>query len=273
MKGCFGMNSKKKDKIEKVSKPYLKGDVYDRTTIPGALKFFVGTVVMAIVYLLVCMMMNWDQQWLNIVVNAAVLVLTYLMFAQFGMNAGADAVNQGEIMYSRQEKGRPVADWERKLCYHPLKGLMTGLIGSIPILVCSIILALVAQRQMSGVGTLPSWVGSIEKRPEFGAALAVYHETGSLTIESAMRLIVRMTTMPFVNMIGADNSDGMLLMERISPILNLLPAAAYGIGYINGVGVRTTVHTNIALGKKKAKRKQAKERRDRTQRRGPEQLN
>ena len=156
MKGCFGMNSKKKDKIEKVSKPYLKGDVYDRTTIPGALKFFVGTVVMAIVYLLVCMMMNWDQQWLSIAVNAAVLVLTYLMFAQFGMNAGADAVNQGEIMYSRQEKGRPVADWERKLCYHPLKGLMTGLIGSIPILVCSIILALVAQRQMSGVGTLPS---------------------------------------------------------------------------------------------------------------------
>ena len=135
------------------------------------------------------------------------------------------------------------------------------------------ILALVAQRQMSGVGTLPSWVGSIEKRPEFGAALAVYHETGSLTIESVMRLIVRMTTMPFVNMIGADNSDGMLLMERISPVLNLLPAAAYGIGYINGVGVRTTVHTNIALGKKKAKRKQAKERRDRTQRRGPEQLN
>ena len=109
------MNSKKKAKIEKVSKPYLKGDVYDRTTIPGALKFFVGTVVMAIVYLLVCMMMNWDQQWLNIVVNAAVLVLTYLMFAQFGMNAGADAVNQGEIMYSRQEKGRPVADWKAVL--------------------------------------------------------------------------------------------------------------------------------------------------------------
>ena len=140
-------------------------------------------------------------------------------------------------------------------------------------MLCSVILALVAKRQMSGIGTLPSWVGTMEGRPEFGQALAVYHATGSLTLESAMRLIVRMTTMPFVNMIGAGNSEGMLLLERISPILNLLPAVAYGLGYINGVGIRATVHTNIALGKKKAKRKQAKERRNRTQRRGPEQLN
>ena len=267
------MDTKKKDRVEKVTKPYLKGDVYDRTSVPGALKFFAGTVVMAVVFLVVCMMMNWEQQWLNIAVNSAVLLLTYMMFAQFGMNAGADAVNQGEIMYSRQEKGRPVAEWERKLCYHPLKGLLTGLIGSIPIVLCSVVLALVAERQMSGIGTLPSWIGSMESRPEFGAAMAVYHETGSLTLQSAMRLIVRMTTMPFVNMIGAGNSDGMLLMERISPLLNLLPAVAYGLGYMNGVGIRTTVHTNIALGKKKAKRKQAKERRDRTQRSGPQQLN
>ncbi len=267
------MANKKKDKIEKVSKPYLKGDMIDRTTIPGALKFFAATVVMAVVFLVVCMMMNWEQPWMNIAINSAVLLLTYMMFGQFGMNAGADAVNQGEIMYSRQEKGRPVADWERKLCYHPLKGLLTGLIGSIPIVLCSLVLALVAERQMSGIGTLPSWVGSMENRPEFGDALAVYHETGSLTLQSTMRLIVRMTTMPFVNMIGAGNSEGMLLMERISPLLNLLPAVAYGLGYINGVGVRATVHTNIALGKKKAKRKQAKERRSRTQNRGPQQLN
>ena len=97
------MDTKKKDKIEKVSKPYLKGDIYDKTTLPGALKFFAGTVVMAVIFLVICMMMNWKQQWLNIAVNSAVLLLTYMMFAQFGMNAGADAVNQGEIMYSRQE--------------------------------------------------------------------------------------------------------------------------------------------------------------------------
>lgn len=267
------MQTHKKKKIEKVSKAYLKGDVFDRTTLPGALKFFVGTVVMSIVFLIVCLMMSWGQQWLNVAINLAIVLVVYMMFAQYGMNSGADAVNQGEIMFSREEKGRPVADWERKLCYHPLKGLLSAMIGSVPLVICSVILACVTERQMTGLGALPSWVGSIEGRQEIGNALAIYHETGSMTLETAMRLIVRMSTMPFVNIVGAANKDGMLLLERISPLLNLLPGIAYGLGYMNGVSVRTSVHTNIALGKKKAKRKQAKERRTRRQAHGPEQLN
>lgn len=266
------MNTKKKNKIEKVSKPYLKGDIFDRTTLPGALKFFISTVIMAIVFMIVCVMMSWEQQWLNVTINLLIVLAVYMMFGQFGMNSGADAVNQGEIMYAREEKGRPVADWERSMCYHPFKGFLAALIGSIPLVVCSIILACITERQMTGLGALPSWVGSIEGRQEIGNALAIYHETGSLTLETAMRLIVRMSTMPFVNMVGAADKDGMLLLERISPVLNILPCIAYGLGYMNGVRVRAEVHTNIALGKKKAKRKQAKERRAR-QNRGPEQLN
>lgn len=262
-----------KKKIGKVSKPYLKGDAFDRTTVPGALKFFIGNIVMAVVFLVVAVMMNLDQMWINVIINSAIILATYLMFAQFGMNAGTDAVNQGEIMFARQEKGRPVADWERSMCYHPLKGMISGLIGSIPVLICSIILACIAERQMTMIGTLPSWVGSFEGRQEIGNALAVYHEGGSLSLQTVMRMIIRMTIMPFVNIVGADNKDAMLLLERVSPLLNLLPAIAYGLGYINGVSVRTNVHTNIALGKKKAKRKQAKERRARRQVRGPEQLN
>lgn len=263
----------KKQKIEKVTKPYMTGSMYDRTTISGALKFFAGMVVMAILFLIVCVMMNWEQQWLNVALNLAIVLAVYLMFAQFGMTSGTDAVNQGEIMYARGEKGRPVADWERKLCYHPFKGMLTALIGSLPVIICSIVLACVTERQMTGLGALPSWVGSLEGRQEIGNALAIYHETGSMTFDGVLRMIVRMTIMPFVNIVGASDKDGMLLLERISPILNLLPGIAYGLGYMNGVSVRTNVHTNIALGKKKAKRKQAKERRARRQPRGPEQLN
>ncbi|MGN1370433.1 MAG: hypothetical protein ACI4WX_16295 [Aristaeellaceae bacterium] len=263
----------KKNKIEKVSKPYLKGDVFDRTTLPGALKFFAGTIGMAVGFLLVCLMMNWEQQWLNVTVNLAIALVIYMLFAQFGMNSGADAVNQGEIMFAREEKGRPVADWERKLCYHPFKGLLSALIGSVPLVLCSVVLACIAQRQMTGLGALPSWVSGYESRPEIGNALVIYHETAGLTLETVLRLIVRMATMPFVNMVGADNKDAMLLLERLSPLVNLLPAIAYGLGYMNGVSVRSSVHTNIALGKKKAKRKQAKERRARRQAHGPEQLN
>ena len=264
---------KKKQKIEKVTKPYLKGDMLDRTTGPAALKFFAGTVILAVVFLIFCVMLNFEQRWLNIVVNLAVALGVYLFMSQFGMNAGADAVNQGEIMYARQEKGRPVADWERSMCYHPLKGFMSALIGSLPLLLCSVVLACIAERQMTNLGTLPSWLSGVESRPEIGNALAYYHESGSLTVESALRMVIRMTTMPFVNMVGASNKDGMLLIERLSPVINLLPAIAYGLGYMGGVSARTSVHTNIALGKKKAKRKQAKERRARRQNHGPEQLN
>ena len=262
-----------KKKIEKVSKPYLKGDAIDRTTVSGGVKHFVGTIVMAIAYLVIGVMMNWDQVWLNVLVNTTILLATYMMFAQFGMNAGADAVNQGEIMFARQEKGRPVAEWERSMCYHPLKGFISALIGAVPVLLCSIILACIAERQMTSLGALPSWVSGFESRQEIGNALAIYHEAGSMSLETVMRMLVRMTVMPFVNMVGPENKDAMLLLERVSPLINLIPVVAYGLGYINGVDVRTSIHTNIALGKKKAKRKQAKERRARRQARGPEQLN
>ena len=267
------MSTKKHQKIEKVTKPYLTGDAFDRTTLPGAAKFFLGTVVMTVAFLLLCVVMSFDAQWLNVVVNLAIAIGVYLFFAQYGVNAGADAVNQGEIMFSRQEKGRPVADWERSMCFHPLKGFLSALIGSIPLFLCSLILAFITERQMTNLGALPSWLSSIESRPEIGDALAYYHEGGSMTLEATLRLIIRMSTMPYVNMIGATNKDAMLVLERISPILNLLPAIAYGLGYMGGVNVRASVHTNIALGKKKAKRKQAKERRARVQHRGPEQLN
>lgn len=266
---------KKKPQIEKVTKPYLKGDMYDRTTLPGALKFFAGTIVMAVLFLILGVMMNLENQMINIALNVMILIAAYMFFYQTGLGSGADAVNQGEIMYARQEKGRPVADWERKLCFHPCKGFLSALIGSIPLVLCSAILACIAQRQVSNLGALPSWVSGIEGREEIGNALAYYHESGSMTLEAILRLVIRMTTMPFVNIVGAGDKEGMLLLERVSPLLNLLPAAAYGFGYLGGVGVRTNVHTNIALGKKKAMRKQAKERRARKQqvRRGPEQLN
>lgn len=266
--------SAKKQKIEKVTKPYMKGNMLDKTTLPGALKFFGGTVVMTVVFLILGVMMNLEAQWLNVTINLAIVLATYLFFQQIGMGVGADAVNQGEIMYAREEKGRPVESWERQMCFHPLKGLVSALIGSLPLFLCSLVLALVARRQMTTLGALPSWVSGIEGREEIGAALAYYHESGSMTLEAVLRLIVRMSTMPFVNLVGAADKDGMLLLERISPILNLLPALAYGLGYMGGVSVRTNVHTNIALGKKKAKRKQAKERRARQQtHRGPQQLN
>lgn len=271
------MMDKKHKKIEKVSKPYLKGSMVDKTLPGGAVKFFFFTVLMLFAYVMIAVVMSWDNVIVNLLINGMLLFATWLIIWSSGMNSGADAVNQGEIMLQRQEKGRPVAAWEKAMCYHPLKGLIIALVGSLPLLLCSVGLACLAQRQMTPLGALPSWTAALENRQEIAGALAVYHQDGSITLEAVLRLIVRMSIMPWVNIVGAENKDGMLILERISPLLNLIPAIVSGVGYMMGTQARTAVHTNIALGKKKAKKKQAKERRARRQkqatRRGPEQLN
>ena len=269
------MQGKKKQKIEKVTKPYLRGRIVDRTLPGGALKFFFFTALMTFVYFMSLIVASVESRFLSVVINLAILATTWLIFWQSGLASGADAVNQGEIMYQRREKGRPVADWEEKMCYHPLKGLVIALVGSLPLFICSVVLACIAQRQMTPIGMVPGWVDALEGRQEIGGALAYYHQEAKLTLEIVLRVIIHMSTMPYVSLLGADNKDMMLLLQRISPILNLIPAIVYGAAYAMGPRARAVVHTNIALGKKKAKKKQAKERRARLKSRssGPQQLN
>lgn len=266
---------KNPNKIEKIQKPYLTGKMIDRATPGAALKFFGFMVLMIFVYFMSIVVSAVESRFLTILINGAILCTTWLIFWQSGLTAGADAVSQGEIMFQRREKGRPVADWEEEQCFHPLKGLCVALIGSLPVIVCCAVLAVIAQRQMTGLGVLPGWVGAFESRPEIGPALSYYHQEAKLTLEAVLRIIDHMVIMPWISIVGTDNNDVTLLLERISPLLALIPAVCYGVGYTMGTQERAAVHGNIALGKKKQKKKQAKERKARQQaaRRGPEQLN
>lgn len=268
---------KKNNKVQRVTKPFMRGKMIDRTLPGGAVKFFAFTVVMIFVYFMSMIVSSLDSTLLNIVINVAIMGTTWLIFWQSGLTTGADAVNQGEIMLSRQEKGRPVAAWEAEQCYHPLKGFIIALVGSIPLLICAVILACVAERQMTTLGVLPTWVSAFETRPEIGDALSYYHQEASFTLEAAMRIVVHIAVMPILSIVGADNWDAVLVLERVSPLLCLIPAVVYGIGYAMGTMERAAVHTNVALGKQNLRKKQARERRQRQRqnqaRRGPEQLN
>lgn len=265
----------KKDRVEKVQKPYLTGKVIDRGLPGGALKFFGFMMLMIFVYFMSIVVSSVESRLLTILINGAILCTTWLIFWQSGMTAGADAVTQGEIMYQRREKGRPVADWEEEQCYHPLKGFIVALIGSLPVVLCCLVLALIAQRQMTGIGVLPGWVSTFEGRPEIGGGLSYYHQETKMTLEAVLRVIDHMVVMPWVSIVGPDDKDGILLLERISPLLALIPAVVYGVGYALGTQERAAVHSNIALGKKKQMKKQRKERkaRQKAARSGPEQLN
>jgi hypothetical protein len=264
-------------KLAPVKKPYLTGSIVDKTTLGGAVKMFFFSVFMCVAFLLITFITNWNSLFLNVATGLLILMGTYLIFFQSGLKLGADAVNQGEIMYQRQEKGRPVADWERRLCYHPLKGFVHALIGFLPLVIITAVYACMAQIEKTGIGVPAAWTQQFMDNPDIAPPLQqIYYQEHELTAAVILRPISRASMIPYLKLFDLGYSKpGKLLLDHLAPILNLLPAIVYGVGYAFGTKIRTAVHTNIALGKKKAKRKQAKERRARRTQthRGPEQLN
>ena len=61
----------------------------------------------------------------------------------------------------------------------------------------------------------------------------------------------------------AQNTDALLLVDRLSPLLCLLTPACYGLGYLRGPQLRALVHGNIRQNKRKhnAKERKAREQR------------
>lgn len=263
-----------KKKTGRAMKPlnYVTGDPVDGRTVPGVLKYFGATIGMMVAFLFFGMMMMWNNAILRVGLNAGVLLFGYLLFWQTGLSAGTVAVNKGEIFYQRQQTGRETAEKERREAYHPMKGFIVSLLGSVPIFLIALALALTARRVMTGAGALPSWLETLERREEIGGALASYHEALDMSLTDVLRMLVRMMLMPLVNIIGAESKDGLLTMERLSPLLVLIPALFYGLGYQGGVRERQRVHTDIEAGKRKIRRRQKKENRARTHK-GPERLN
>lgn len=266
-----------KKKIAPVKKPYLTGSIVDKTTLGGAVKTFFFSVFMCVAFLLITFITNWNSLFLNVATGLLILLGTYLIFFQSGLRLGTDAVNQGEIMYQRQEKGRPVADWERRLCYHPLKGFVHALIGFLPLVIVTAVYACMAQIEKTGIGVPAAWVEQFMDNPDIAPPLQqIYYQEAELTADVILRPISRASMIPYLKLFNLGYSKpGKLLLDQIAPLLNLLPVIVYGVGYAFGTKIRTAVHTNIALGKQKQRRKQAKERKARQTmvHRGPDRLN
>ena len=264
------MEKNKKKKKPQEPLRYLKGAPLDNQTLPAAVKLCLSMLALMIAFLLLGMMLMWKNDILRVTVNAFLLFLAYFVYWQGGLNAGAVAVNLGEILWQRQETNREIDAGERKRAFHPAKGLLIGLLASIPIVLCAVGLAVTAEKVMPSAGTLPSWLESLESREEIGGALASYHVGASMSGTDVLRLLVRMAIMPFVNIISAENRDGLLMLERLSPLLVLLPGLSYGVGYLSGVSVRSRVHADIEAGKRKMKNRQKRELQQRRKQRKPE---
>lgn len=260
----------KKPKI--VTKPYLTGAPADKHLLMDALKIFGGMVGAAVLFLVAGAVLMLENAFLRILLNSLALVLVYFMFALSGMSKGTAAVSLGEMLHVRRDNGREIPAAEQALCYHPLKGFITGLCGAVPFFVCAVILALTAKEHLTGLSGLPTWVTGLQGHEEITDALAYYSTTTAMSLESIVRMPIRMVLMPLVAMIGSDNAAGILLMERVSPVLMLIPGLCYGVGYTRGVSARTQVHTSIAANNRKRAKREKKQLKARAERK-PEQLN
>ena len=267
--------NKKKKTVKPVVKPYLKGEPWDRQSIKTSLLFLVSLIGVMAGFLILGGMLMWDSLILRLITNGMLMIVVYMIYFYNGASRGTVDVNAGEILYTRQETGRPVNEEERKRCFHPLKGFLIGLAGSLPFLIIGIVFACITERQLYGHGALPSWVSGLTGRAEVGDAIAYYTQAVGMELQDVLRLIVRMSIMPLISIIGAENADALLLVERLCVLPLLLPALSYGIGYTRGVAMRSRIHTDIARNNRKArkKQKQQQKQKQRLQPKGPQQLN
>ena len=263
--------TKKKDR----TKPFLKGSPTDENTVRNAFRFFGILIMTAFISFIVCSMTSFKSVILRVGINLVIEALILFIFFNKGADLGTDGVARGEILYQHEQKGQDISAGERKIPFHPFKGAVIGLLGTLIPLILALILALTAQRQMTGPGVLPSWMDTYLRRSEIGDALAGYSQSATLTVTDIVRIVIRIAVMPFITMAGSENRDLLLAIERLSPILVLLPAASYAAGTLTGPSQRKKVHEEIARNNRK---RASREKREQKKRRNgipksPEQLN
>ncbi len=264
-----------KPKTPAKAKPYLKGTPTDENTGRQALKFFGAMFLVAFMSFLACSMTSFDNAILRIAINVIIETLILFIFFSRGATLGTEGVARGEILYQHIEKGQQVEESEKRVPFHSMKGFIIGGLGTAVFVICALILALTATRQMTGSGTLPSWMDAYLRRSEISGALISYTQGDPVTASDILRIVVRLLIMPFVTMCGAENRNMLLLVERLSPLLVLLPALSYGIGYLQGPEQRKKVHTEIAANARKRRIREKREKKARIaiKPKGPEQLN
>ena len=259
-----------------VTKPFLTGKPLDENTFRHSLLFCGSLLLVFLVSFLICSVTGFDNLILRIIINVLIITMAVIVFFNNGTNHGAEAVTLGEILYQKKQNGKAFNPSEQKICFHKAKGFLIGFFGTLPFLFLALFFACSVQMKMTGSGTLPSWMQAYTRRPDIGNALVQYLQPEGMGFLDYVRVVIRIALMPFVNLVGTDNSSGLLLLEKLSPAVLLIPAAAYGTGYLSGRSIRTKVHTAISEDRRKRVRKEnkaRKARRNSTAFREPEKLN
>lgn len=261
--------TKKNVGLKPVFKPYLKGRPVSKTSARRATRVIMYVLMFTVIYVLLGGMMAFDNTFLRVSTNAAVVLLAMSLMYNEGARQGETDVAFGEIAQRRLDEGKVVPDSEKDTCFHPMKGFFTALVGISPILLLSLVFAAIAQKQYYTLGALPDWVSSYSGQAEIHQSLAYYNEIQGLKIADVLRMVVRLLNFPYVNMVGTDNIHSLYLVDKLSPVLCLLAPMFYGLGYLRGPYLRALVHGNIRQNKLRHNKREVKARQARAQQKRP----
>ena len=265
------MQSKKQKPVQIVKKPLLHGGWHGKSARKIGLKLIPSILVVALLYFVLSLMLNFDALWLRVVANMGLVVAAGAYLYNMGMQRGESDAANGEIAFERRKIDKPLPADDEEACYHPLKGYCAALIGALPFMIVTLIYAFTAQPSLFQLGGMPSWVQSFMRQTEFGDALRYYEADGGITAYSIFRIVARALVMPFVSVGSSLSPAAALWVERLAPLWVLIAPMGYGLGYAQGERLRTRIHTGIAASQRRQKRRQQRERRQRT-RKEPEQL-
>ena len=256
---------KKKPARKMVHKPYQKGTPTGGKLKRRALKVFGLMVAIALIYLVVGSVLTFGNAFLRCAVNVLLLLAGMMLLYSAGLQEGDSDVAFSEIVYQRIQSGKKADEEDIRRCYHPLKGLVIALLGISPLLLIAIVFAFLARKQVYVLQTLPSWVGAYENVDGIGQALSYYSRPSSLQAVDVLRIIVRVFTLPYINIVTTDNTTAMYVIDKLSPLVILLPALFYWVGYVRGALSRALVHGSIASNNRRRSRMAKRRQRERQQ--------
>ncbi len=247
---------KKKKKIKPIAKPYLKGPVFCGLTVQRALKLLCYPLIFMLIHLFIGPVFSFEGSLiLRVVMNTLIIVFCIGLMYASGQNTGYADITIAEIMYTHTQEGKPVTDAERERCFHPLRGALTAALSYLPILILAVMYALTAVRQTLTLTALPGWVSGYSYQKEFAAPLQYYMTSDPLTVQQALRIVMRLLIYPYVNLVGARSTDAVLLIDRLAPLTLSLPYIGYAVGYLRGRYSRAMVHGSVAAARRKRGKK------------------
>lgn len=249
---------KSKTKRPLVFKPYLKGNVYDISALKRSLRLMAYFLMFAFLYLVVGSALQFSNVILRVIMNLLMVLVCAAILYMDGARLGEAEVAYAEIAYARQESGRGGEKTEKERCYHPMKGFAIAAVAAIPLLILTIPHALTATKQVYTLQALPKWVSGYSAQQEAVAPLQYYYREVHVTILDILRIIDRILIFPFANIATVDNTDALLVMDRLSPILASVSLVGFPLGYMTGPRSRAMVHGDISNSNKRVQRRKKK---------------